>query len=176
MAQANEPPERGPKPSYGVFSLIPPESSPTLGSRLSEEREKLKDYEWLLGRVYEKIPPKSGAGAFELPEPQIIRVGTQTIIKNFREISQKLKRDPDMVSRYLMRELASAGSYEKSSGQLMLSVKVSSKVIKQLLDIFVKSYVRCPTCGSIDTHIEKRGKVWVLVCEACGAEQTLKPF
>jgi translation initiation factor 2 subunit 2 len=112
----------------------------------------------------------------ELPEPQIIRVGTQTIVKNFREISQRLKRDPDLVARYLMKELASAGSYEVGSGQLVLNVKVSSKVLRQLLDIFVKNYVRCPTCGSIDTHIEKRGKVWVLVCEACGAEQPLKPF
>lgn len=143
---------------------------------LSEDLEKLKDYEWLLDRVYKKIPPKSGSGTFELPEPQVIRVGTQTIIKNFRDISQKLKREPDMVSRYLMKELASAGSYEEGSGQLVLSVKVSSKVLKQLLDMFVKSYVKCPTCGSIDTHIEKRGKVWILVCEACGAEQTLKPF
>ena len=141
-----------------------------------DEAIKLKDYEWLLKRVYEKIPPRSGPGVLELPEPQIIRVGTQTIVKNFREISQRLKRDPDLVARYLMKELASAGSYEEGSGQLVLNVKVSSKVLRQLLDMFVKNYVKCPTCGSIDTHIEKRGKVWVLVCEACGAEQPLKPF
>ncbi len=143
---------------------------------MDEELKLLKDYERLLGRVYEKIPPKSGSGVLELPEPQIIRVGTQTIVKNFREIAQKLKREPDLVARYLMKELASAGSYEEGSGQLVLSVKVSGKVLKQVLDIFVKNYVRCPTCGSIDTHIERRGKVWVLVCEACGAEQPLKPF
>jgi len=141
-----------------------------------DEAIRLKDYEWLLERVYEKIPPRSGPGGLELPEPQIIRVGTQTIVKNFREISQRLKRDPDLVARYLMKELASAGSYEEGSGQLVLNVKVSSKVLRQLLDMFVKNYVKCPTCGSIDTHIEKRGKVWVLVCEACGAEQPLKPF
>ncbi len=143
---------------------------------MDEELKLLKDYERLLGRVYEKIPPRSGSGVLELPEPQIIRVGTQTIVKNFREIAQKLKREPDLVARYLMKELASAGSYEEGSGQLVLSVKVSGKVLKQVLDIFVKSYVKCPTCGSIDTHIERRGKVWVLVCEACGAEQPLKPF
>jgi translation initiation factor 2 subunit 2 len=141
-----------------------------------DEAIRLKDYEWLLKRVYEKIPPHSGPEVLELPEPQTIRVGTQTIVKNFREISQRLKRDPDLVARYLMKELASAGSYEEGSGQLVLNVKVSSKVLKQLLDMFVKNYVRCPTCGSIDTHIDKRGKVWVLVCEACGAEQPLKPF
>ncbi|MDP8002932.1 MAG: translation initiation factor IF-2 subunit beta [Caldisphaera sp.] len=143
---------------------------------MSNNEKVLKDYEKLLSRVYEKIPPKSGSADLQIPEPQIIRVGTQTVIKNFREISQKLKREPDMVSRYLLKELASAGSYDNNSGQLLLNVKVSRKVIEQLLDIFVKSYLRCPTCGSIDTKIEHRGKVWVLVCEACGAEQPVKPF
>ena len=140
------------------------------------EEDLLHDYEWLLERVYQKIPPKSGSGTFEIPEPLLIRVGTQTIIKNFREISQKLKREPELVARYLAKELASAESYDEGSGQLTLSVKVSSKVVKQVLEMFVKNYVRCPTCGSIDTHIERKGKTWILVCDACGAEQPVKPF
>jgi translation initiation factor 2 subunit 2 len=140
------------------------------------EEDLLKNYDKLLERVYQKIPPKSGTSDLQLPETQLIRVGTQTIIKNFRDISQKLKRDPQLVSKYLLKELASAGSYEDYSGQLILNVKVSRKVIEQLLDIFIKSYVKCPTCGSIDTKIEHRGKIWVLVCEACGAEQPVKAF
>ncbi len=142
----------------------------------SEESHDLTDYEWLLSRVYEKIPPRGSGVTLDLPEPQIIRVGTQTIIKNFREISQRLKREPELVSRYLAKELASASSYDSGSGQLTLSVKVSGKIVRQVLDMFVKDYVRCPTCGSIDTHLERKGKVWLLVCEACGAEQSVKPF
>ncbi len=143
---------------------------------MSEGKEILKDYEKLLSRVYEKIPPKSGSSELEIPEPELLRVGSQTIIMNFKEISQKLKREPQLLSKYLLKELASAGSYDEGSGRLVLNVKVSRKVIQQLLDLFVKSYLRCPTCGSIDTRIERRGKVWVLVCEACGAEQPVKPF
>ncbi|MCE4607681.1 MAG: translation initiation factor IF-2 subunit beta [Caldisphaeraceae archaeon] len=143
---------------------------------MSEDKEILKDYEKLLSRVYEKIPPKSGSSELEIPEPELLRVGSQTIIMNFKEISQKLKREPQLLSKYLLKELASAGSYDEGSGRLVLNVKVSRKVIQQLLDLFVKSYLRCPTCGSIDTRIERRGKVWVLVCEACGAEQPVKPF
>ncbi len=143
---------------------------------MSDDENLLQDYDKLLERVYKKIPPKSGTSDLQLPEPQLIRVGTQSIIKNFRDISQKLKRDPTLVSRYLLKELASAGSYEEVSGQLVLNVKVSRKVIEQLLDIFIKSYVKCPTCGSIDTRIEHRGKIWILRCEACGAEQPVKAF
>ena len=140
-----------------------------------EEVKLLYDYDFLLERVYKKVPPRSGSADYKIPEPEIIRQGNQTIIRNFREIAMKLKRDPQLVARYLQKELATAGSYNPSSGQLVLNVKVSRKVIMKFLDLFLKNYVRCPTCGSIDTRLEKRGKTWVLVCEACGAEQPVKP-
>lgn len=136
----------------------------------------LKNYEYLLERLYEKVPPRSGSAEYELPEPQILRIGDQTVVRNFREISMKLKRDPQLVARYLQRELAAAGKYDPNSGQLVLNVKVSRRVIEQFLQMFMKTYVRCPTCGSIDTRLERRGRVWVLVCEACGAEQPVKPL
>ncbi len=143
---------------------------------MSDDTKILYDYETLLNRLYEKVPPKSGSAEYELPTPQIIRLGNQTVIRNFREISQRLKRDPNLVARYLQRELAAAGSYDPNSGQLILNVKVSRKVIAKFLDLFLKNYVRCPTCGSIDTRLERRGKTWILVCEACGAEQPVKAF
>ncbi|WP_460124225.1 translation initiation factor IF-2 subunit beta [Stetteria hydrogenophila] len=139
-------------------------------------RELLKDYNYLLERLYKKVPPKSGSGEYEIPEPQVLRIGNQTIIRNFKEISMKLKRDPQLVARYLQKELAAAGKYDPDSGQLVLNVKVSRKVINQFLQMFLRTYVRCPTCGSVDTRLERRGRVWILVCEACGAEQPVKPF
>lgn len=136
----------------------------------------MKDYNYLLERLYKKVPPKSGSGEYEIPEPQVLRIGNQTIIRNFKEISMKLKRDPQLVARYLQKELAAAGKYDPDSGQLVLNVKVSRKVINQFLQMFLRTYVRCPTCGSVDTRLERRGRVWILVCEACGAEQPVKPF
>ncbi|MCE4624560.1 MAG: translation initiation factor IF-2 subunit beta [Desulfurococcales archaeon] len=140
------------------------------------EEKILYDYEALLERVYKKVPPKSGSADYTIPTPEIIKQGNQTIIRNFREIAMKLKRDPTLVARYLQKELATAGAYRPESGQLVLNVRVSRKVIMKFLELFMKNYVRCPTCGSIDTRLEKRGKTWVLVCEACGAEQPVKPF
>ncbi|MCE4599693.1 MAG: translation initiation factor IF-2 subunit beta [Desulfurococcales archaeon] len=136
----------------------------------------LYDYDFLLNRLYQKVPPKSGTAAYEIPEPEIIRIGSQTIIRNFRDISQRLKRDPQLVARFLQRELAAAGSYDGGSGQLVLNVKVSRRVINQFLQLFLKNYVRCPTCNSIDTRLERKGRVWILKCDACGAEQPVKAF
>jgi len=141
-----------------------------------EDTSIIYDYERLLERLYQKVPPKSGTAEYRIPTPEIMRIGNQTIIRNFREIAMRLKRDPTLVARYLQKELAAAGSYDPNTGQLVLNVKVSRKVIAKFLDLFLKNYVRCPTCGSIDTRLERRGKTWILVCEACGAEQPVKPF
>lgn len=138
--------------------------------------EDLKNYAWLLERVYKKIPPRAGEEGFSIPEPELIRVGDQTILRNMREISMRLKRDPQILTRYLLRELNVGGSYDENSGQLKIGMKVSKKPIEQLLQKFEKSYVRCPTCGSIDTRLVKKERTWSLICEACGAEQTVKPI
>ncbi|MCE4616763.1 MAG: translation initiation factor IF-2 subunit beta [Aeropyrum sp.] len=144
---------------------------------VDEEAKLLMDYEYLLEKLYKKVPPKSGTAEYKIPEPQIIRIGSQTVIRNFRDISNALKRDPKLVARYLQRELATAASYEADSGQLILNVKVSRKVVNQFLQLFLKQYVRCPTCNSIDTKlIRTTGRTYILKCEACGAEQPVKPI
>lgn len=135
------------------------------------------DYERLLDRLYSMVPaPASTGERFEIPKPVVIYVGAQTIIKNFREIADRMKRDTDMLGRYLLKELATSGDYEGSSGSFKLNVKVSGTSIYQLLERFAKSYIICPTCGRPDTYIKKSGRVWILKCEACGAEQPLKGF
>jgi len=140
------------------------------------EESRIKDYMWLLERAYMKVPPKAESEDLTIPELELIRIGDQTIIRNFREIAEKLKREPGILTRYLLRELNTGGSYDEGSGQLRVNMKVSRKPIEQLLRKFEKTYVRCPTCNSIDTRLVKRERTWILICEACGAEQTVKPI
>lgn len=138
--------------------------------------EEALDYEKLLERLYSKLPRRAAsAERFEPPVAEVIHVGSQTIVRNFREIADKLRRDERLVMRFLLKELAVAGSVDPS-GALVLNARMSSRVINNLLNLFVRDYVICPTCGRPDTRIERRGKVWMLLCEACGAEQPLKPF
>lgn len=140
-------------------------------------KENLKNYEWLLQRLYGKIPPRSGSPGFEIPEPEMLRIGDKIIVRNFREIAERLKRDPFLLARYMMREMATGGRYDEDTGQLTLDSTISRKTFMDTLSNFEKMYVRCPTCMSVDTRLEKRDKTWILVCEACGAEQPVpKPF
>lgn len=140
-------------------------------------RELLYNYEALLERLYRQVPaPASSGERFEMPRVQAIHVGSQTIIRNFKEIADRINRDPQLVTRYLLRELATAGSYDPSSGTLKINIKVTASSLNTLLERFVKTYVICPTCGRPDTRLLKRGKVFILKCDACGAEQPLKAF
>jgi len=135
------------------------------------------DYEKLLQRLYQKVPrPASSGERFELPKFQVHYVGNQTIIRNFREVADILRRDPELLQRYILRELATAGNYDPNSGILTVSTKISPSTLSQVLERFAANYIICPTCGRPDTRIIKKGKTWILKCDACGAEQPVKAF
>lgn len=133
-------------------------------------------YEWMLDRVYAKVPVRLGAGErFVPPKAQVVYIPGKTIVKNFADIADKLRREPRILMRYLLKELAAPGNIDES-GALIIHAKFSSSAINTLLSRFIKTYVICPNCGRPDTILKKKGKVWILVCEACGAEQPVKPF
>ncbi len=133
-------------------------------------------YEELLDRLYEKLPKKAvKKEAFEIPRAEIMIVGNKTIIRNFSQIADVLNREPKLLTRYFVKELAVPGTVDES-GSLTLQGRFSSAIINKLIERFVKNYVLCPTCGSRFTVLEKVGKVFKLKCLACGAETTLKAF
>ncbi len=133
-------------------------------------------YEWLLERALSKVPSKPvRSERFVPPKAEVVNIGEKTIIRNFREIVDKLRREPRIIMRFLLKELAAPGSIDES-GSLVIHGRFSSIIVNRLLSMFIKNYVICPTCGSPDTVLRKKGKVWILICEACGAEQPVKPF
>ncbi len=140
--------------------------------------ELLYDYEYLLKRLYERLPARVQARAsrFEVPRPVVERVGSKTVIRNFRQIADVMRREPRILMRYLLKELGTSGNYDEDTGMLVINAKVSTATLMNLIQRFVKTYVICPTCGAPDTRLERRGRAWVLVCEACGAEQPVPPL
>ncbi len=133
-------------------------------------------YEELLDRVYAKLPEKKvSAEPFEIPRAEVMVVGNKIVIRNFRQIADTLNRDPKLLMRYFVKELAVPGTIDES-GALILQGRFSALIINRLIERFVKTYVLCPTCGSRFTVLEKVGKVFKLRCLACGAETTLPAF
>ncbi|HKX81044.1 MAG TPA: translation initiation factor IF-2 subunit beta [Nitrososphaera sp.] len=132
------------------------------------------DYEGLLKRLQEKLgnTARKARSRLEIPAPQIIWVGKNTIFRNFMEFPKALRRDPEKFLLYLNKELASAG-YIAGERVIFLGRKTPSS-FQALIDRYVKDYVQCPVCGSPDTRTEKNKKVGFLICEACGAKSSIK--
>jgi translation initiation factor 2 subunit 2 len=132
------------------------------------------DYEALLNRLQDKLgnTARKARSRLEIPAPQIIWVGKNTIFRNFMEFPKALRRDPEKFLLYLNKELASAG-YIAGERVIFLGRKTPSS-FQALIDRYVKDYIQCPVCGSPDTHTEKNKKVAFLICEACGAKSSIK--
>ena len=137
--------------------------------------QSASDYEVLLKRLQDKVDntAKKARSRLEIPTPQIIWVGKNTIFRNFMDFPKALRRDPEKFLLYLNKELASAG-YITGERVIFLGHKTLSS-FQALIDRYIKDYVQCPVCGSPDTHTEKsKPKVAFLICEACGAKSSIK--
>lgn len=132
-----------------------------------------KEYLELLDRLYKSLPERKDVKTIDLPELEVEHLTTKTLIRNLQSIAERLDRDPRMLARYFLKELGKPGSLTPS-GALEIYDKISTKSLNDLFDKFIKTYVRCPTCGSIDTKLIRQGKIYILKCLACGAETTLK--
>ena len=136
--------------------------------------QKPADYESLLKRLQDKLgtDARKATSRLEIPQPQIIWVGKNTIFRNFMDFPKALRRDPEKILLYLNKELASAG-YIQGERVIFLGRKTPSS-FNALIDRYVKDYVQCPVCGSPDTRTEKNKKLGFLICEACGAKSSIK--
>lgn len=93
---------------------------------------------------------------------------------NLGQISKRLNRDPSHIAKFFQKELATPGMIEGES--LVLSGERSPKVVEAVYERYLKYYVICPVCGSIDTLLQREGRVYVLRCTACGAVTPVKPL
>jgi translation initiation factor 2 subunit 2 len=132
------------------------------------------DYEKLLKRIQDKISEKkSDSGErFELPVPDVMWEGQRTILRNFTDFAKKMRRDPEKVLQYLSKEFATPA--ERSGEKAIFVGRREPHDFVNLLQIYVKDYLECPTCKSPDTKIERENRISFLVCEACGAKSSLK--
>lgn len=133
----------------------------------------MDSYESLLQRVKEKHAEKTSSGErFETPTFVINIVGSKTYIKNFEQVAEKIRRDKQVLAKFLFKELATPGMI--AGQELILQAKVQFRLLQEKLQSFVERAVLCKECGKPDTHLEHAGRnMSFIVCEACGAR---RPF
>ena len=132
------------------------------------------DYEKLLKRIEKNLLQNSEAtdSRFELPPVDVMWEGQKTYLRNFVEYSKIMRRDPAKLLQYLSKEFAVPA--ERIGDSAMFIGKRDPDDFTRLLKIYVSDYIRCLTCQSPDTRIEKEKRIHFLICEACGAKSTIK--
>jgi len=130
-------------------------------------------YEELLDRALENIPKvASRDDRFKIPEAEVTIAGSQTVVKNLRAIASALNRSPEHLAKFLLRELAAAGSLKEA--QLVVQGKFSRAVIQERIKRYVEEFVICKECKKPDTRLEKVDRIPVIRCEACGARNSVR--
>jgi len=132
-----------------------------------------EDYEKLLDRALERVPKAaSREGRFKIPEPDVEVAGNRTTLRNLKEIADALNRDPNHLMKYLLREVGTAGNLEGTRG--VFQGKFGGGTLQDRVNRYIEEFVFCPECRKPDTKIIKRGRVYMLKCEACGARASVK--
>lgn len=147
----------------------PVDSSPWAGS------DRDYTYEELLERVFnimrQKNPKMFGGQIKKLvmKPPQVVRVGAKkTSFVNFTEICKQVHRQPKHLLAFLLAELGTSGSVD-GNHQLIIKGRFQQKQIETVLRRYIKEYVKCHTCRSPNTLLQKETRLFFLQCETCGS-------
>ncbi|MGC8556074.1 MAG: translation initiation factor IF-2 subunit beta [Conexivisphaera sp.] len=133
------------------------------------------DFLTLLERIKDHLKSEGSGrvGRLEIPPPDIVWVGNRTIIRNFRQISDIMRRDPQKMAVFMGKELATSANLDQDLRLILLGRK-DRESVERVIQRYFKEYVVCPVCGSPDTRLVKEHKVTFLVCEACGAKSPVR--
>ena len=128
-----------------------------------------ESYETLLARARAKLPEVAQATErFEVPKAQLQRAGLRNIFANFDSVAQKLRREPEHLLKYILKQLAT--SRETRTEQVILIGNFSEDQVNRKIQQYVEAYVLCKECNRPDTKIEREDRLEFLKCEACGAK------
>ncbi|MGV8085723.1 MAG: translation initiation factor IF-2 subunit beta [Candidatus Bilamarchaeum sp.] len=133
-----------------------------------------KDYDNLLNNIYSNLPEKvTKTERFEMPKFEFFTEGNKTIIKNFKVVVDKIRRDPVFVSKHFSKELAVPADVQ--GDRLILQRKIMGDILNKKLEEFVSKFVMCRQCNRPDTNVQELGHgLKQLICESCGARTPIR--
>ena len=132
-----------------------------------------EEYIKLLDRAFEKIPEGfHETERWKIPTARLEFEGKNTLIVNFKEIVENVKRDDKHLIKFILQEVGTAGGIKGNKAILKGKQKLST--IDRLIKNYCEKFVICQTCLKPDTVIVKEGRSHLLVCHACGTRHPVK--
>ena len=90
----------------------------------------MAEYNQMLEKLYKEVKPIEKGDRFEIPKVKGHVEGTKTIITNFSQVCDVIRRSKDHVAKFLFRELAASGLVEGE--RLVLNRKMNSGLIREV--------------------------------------------
>jgi translation initiation factor 2 subunit 2 len=133
----------------------------------------MSEYEKLLEEAYTKVKVvEGGGGRFEIPQIEGHIEGKKTILTNFLNIASHIRRDPEHLQKFILKELATSG--QRDGDRLVLNNKIPSIKVNAKIEQYVKEFVICKECGKPDTELKKENRLSFINCLACGAKHPVR--
>jgi translation initiation factor 2 subunit 2 len=134
------------------------------------------NYENMLEEAYKEVKQVDSAseGRFKIPTIEGSFEGRKTILTNFFQIVDYIRRDAEHFQKFILKELATSG--QRDGDRFILNNKVPSKKINQKIEEYMKEFVLCRECGKPDTELikEHQSRMTFIHCLACGAKHSVR--
>lgn len=125
------------------------------------------NYDEMLSDARDDIPePEEAHDRFQVPDVSGRIEGGRTIITNFDDIADTLRRDPSHLLKFLNRECATRGSIEGQAAELERRLRPDQ--LNEKIEEYQERFVTCPSCGKADTVLNRDGTEYEMKCHACG--------
>ncbi|MBU0666768.1 MAG: translation initiation factor IF-2 subunit beta [Nanoarchaeota archaeon] len=129
-------------------------------------------YEDMLKSAQDKLPKiNDNIERFNIPKVKGQVQGNKTIIGNFLQIANTLRRKPEHLLKYVLKELATPGEIKNSF--LIFGTKLPASKINEKIQSYAETFVLCKICGKPDTKLTKESSIYYLKCHACGAKYSI---
>lgn len=130
------------------------------------------DYDKLLTRGYALVPESAKKSErFEIPKAKGHIQGNKTVLTNFFQIASTLRREPEHLLKYILRELATPAVTKGT--QVLFGRKVSASRVNETIAKYANTFVICKDCGKPDTQVVKKARINYLKCTACGSQHPI---
>ena len=133
----------------------------------------LNNFNDMLDDLYSNLK-KENSSKLILPNLNINITTTNTFFKNAKEILKTLKCNPDHYVKYMNKELGSVNwvSSSKKDG-LVIKGKVRKQKIQLLLQEYIKKYICCNICKSLNTKLVKEKRLDFICCLDCHSKTAI---
>ncbi len=130
-------------------------------------------YEEMLKLCMDRLPSECREGGrFTMPHAEVLIQGAKTIFFNFYDVASALRRDPEHMLKFFLKELAT--SHEEKDKKIIFQGRFPGPLINKKLELYAKNFVLCPNCCKPDTRLIKVDRIEFIKCEACGTRQAVK--